>query len=332
MLPMTFVVGIDLGGTNIKGALVERERGIVSECLVKTEAALGPEHVMDRLAMVVCQMKESAPGGRVSGIGIGSPGAVNLDRDTIAYPPNFPGWTRVNVVDEIRRRVGTSEPIVVENDAGAAALGSSYFGAGQQFHSFIMVTLGTGVGGGIIYQNRLFRGSTGAAAEIGHMTVDYEGPIARSGVAGAIEAYLGQRFLTYHAQMQILNRPDSILQSMAGDELVNLTPRMLTEAAEMGDKAAIDVLAWAGHKLGVVLGSAVNLLDIRKIVVGGGISAAGDFILEPARKILPRYVTPGLQEDLEIVRETLGNEVGLLGAASLIFEHLDAYASEAGRT
>jgi glucokinase len=185
-----------------------------------------------------------------------------------------------------------------------------------------MVTLGTGVGGAIVHEKRLFRGTTGAAGELGHVSVDYEGPFARSGVPGAVEAYLGQQFLSRHARYRLLTR-ETALRAAAGPDLQGLTPLMLHEAAASGDEAAREVLAWAGHKLGCALGSAVNLLDIRKVVVGGGVSQAGDFLLEPARQALRRHVMPPLQEGLELVRETLGNEVALLGAARLVFEHAE---------
>ena len=215
----------------------------------------------------------------------------------------------------------------------AAALGSAFYGAGVPFDSFIMVTLGTGVGGAIVVDNRLFRGSTGAAGEIGHMTIDYEGPFARSGVAGAIEAYLGQRFLSRHARYQLMTRDESLIHQMAGEDLKDITPKMLYDAAKQGDSNARDVLAWAGHKLGCVLGSAINLLDIRKVIVGGGVSQADEFILDPVRVTVARYVMPALRDGVEVIRETLGNEAGMLGAAYLVFEALDGEtASSAAAT
>jgi glucokinase len=313
-------IGVDLGGTNLRAALVDRDKGILRQSAVQTPATLGADRVLDAMAELVEQLSRQAD-AEIAGIGIGAPGAINWERTTVSHPPNLSGWVSVNVAKEMRGRL--SQPgltVLVENDANVAGLGSAFFGAGRPYDSFIMVTLGTGVGGAIIYQNRIFRGSTGGAGEIGHMTIDYEGPLARSGVAGAIEAYLGQHFLSQHARMRLLNRTESRIHEMAGPDLEGISPRMLFEAARDGDEAARDVLAWAGHKLGCVLGSAVNLLDIRKIVVGGGVSGAGDFILESARKSLRDYVTPGLRDDLEITVETKGNEVGLTGAAQLVFQ------------
>lgn len=315
-------VGVDLGGTSIKTALVERDRGIVHESASRTEADQGPAHVLDRIASLVREVSGSVGLERLEGVGIGAPGSINWDRTTVSYPPNLLGWNVVNVQAELQRRLGTSIPILVENDANVAGLGSAHFGAGRPFRSFLMVTLGTGVGGAIIYDGRIFRGSTGAAGEIGHMTIDRDGPPANSGVRGAIEAFLGQRFLSNHARTLLIGKP-SLLFDMLGPGLEGLTPRHLHEAAQAGDAPAEGVLRWAGERLGAVLGSAINLLDIRKVIVGGGVSAAGDYILGPAREVVGSYVMGGLREGIEILRETLGNEAGTLGAAHLLFEHLD---------
>src|SRR5690606_23524857 len=145
----------------------------------------------------------------------------------------------------------------------------------------------------IIHEKRLFRGTTGAAGELGHLSIDYEGPYARSGVAGAIEASLGLHFLSHHPRVRLLTRP-TLLREMARPEPARPTPKMRHEAAEQGDEAAREMLAWAGHMLGCALGSAVNLLDIRKVVVGGGVSAAGAYLLDPARASLLRAVMPGM--------------------------------------
>lgn len=316
----THAVGVDLGGTNLKAALVHREEGIVERTQRPTEADRGPEHVEDSIATIAAEMMDTAPSDSIAGVGIGAPGAVNWERTTVSKPPNFQGWTSVNLCSALQSRLDSSLSVIVENDANVAALGSAFYGAGRAVDSFIMVTLGTGVGGGIIYQNKIFRGSTGGAGEIGHMTIDYEGPYAKSGVSGAIEGYLGQEFLVQHARDRLINHPDSAIHDLVDGNLDDITPRVLYEAADQGDEFAQQVLAWAGHKLGCVLGSAVNLLDIRTIVVGGGVSGAGVFILDPARNVLPRFITPGLRDDLRIRREELGNDVNLLGAARLALE------------
>ena len=326
--PPEYAVGVDLGGTNLKVALVERTDGIVRQATLPTEAEHGPERVLDRIVEGVARVVQGFEAhGHVEGIGVGVPGVVSMDRTTVTKPPNIPGWETVHLAEHLRPRIAEAGvdvrgPIIAENDANAAALGSAFYGAGQPFDSFVMVTLGTGVGGAIIVDNRLFRGTTGAAGEIGHMTIDYEGPYDRAGVAGAIEAYLGQKFLSRHARYQLLAR-ETNLHATSGRDLEDVTPQRVHAAALAGDEAAIEVLAWAGHKLGVLLGSVVNLLDIRKVVVGGGVSRAGDFLLDPARDAMRRWTMPSLCDDIEIVQESRGNDVAMLGAARLVFEHLD---------
>ena len=321
---LEYAVGVDLGGTNLKVALVERRSGIVRQTSLETDAGDGPDAVLDRIAEGVDRVVQ---GERIEGVGLGAPGVVSMDRTTVSHPPNFPGWKTVFLPDQLGRRLrdnglALEAPIVAENDANVAGLGSAFYGAGRPFDSFVMVTLGTGVGGAILIGKRLFRGTTGAAGELGHVSIDYEGPYSRAGVAGAIEAYLGQKYLSHHARHQLLSR-DTSLHDTAGHDLADITPRRLHASAEQGDAAAREVLAWAGHKLGVLMGSVVNLLDIRKFVVGGGVSNAGDYILTPAREALKRSVMPSMSEGVEIVREDQGNDVALLGAARLVFEALE---------
>ena len=319
-----YAVGVDLGGTNLKVALVERHGGIVRQARLGSDAEHGPDRVLDRIAEGVGRVIRSE---RVSGVGIGAPGVVSMDRTTVSKSPNIPGWDTVYLPDQLGRRLRPlglelDAPVVAENDANVAGLGSAFYGAGRPFGSFVMVTLGTGVGGAILVDRRLFRGVTGAAGEIGHMSIDYEGPYDRTGVAGSIEAYLGQKYLSRHARYQLLAR-QTALHETAGPDLCDVTPQRLHASAVAGDEAAREVLAWAGHKLGVLLGSVVHLLDVRKFVVGGGVSNAGDFLLDPAREALARSVMPGMAEGLEVVREERGNDVALLGAARLVFETLD---------
>lgn len=319
------VVGIDLGGTNIKAALVDSSGSLIRTLTIETHADRGPTNVLSRIVDLIRQL-EGSSGEHCRAIGIGSPGAINWERTTVTKPPNFPGWDSINVVQEIRQRLNRDVGVLVENDANVAALGSAHFGAGIPYAHFIMVTLGTGVGGAIITNNQIFRGQTGGAGEIGHMTIDYCGPLARSGVAGAVEAYLGQQFLTHYAKQKLASRPRSVLYDSAGTDLGEMTTKMLFDAAMDGDEDAIEIFRWAGHKLGCVVGSAINLLDIRTVIVGGGTSAAGDLILDAARETVLDFVTPALHADICILREKRGNDVAMLGAARLALDTLSGNA------
>lgn len=310
-------VGVDLGGTRIKAALVHESEGLVREVEIATEAEEGPDHVVDRIAEAIRQVLDGDDLTAINGVGIGSPGFISWDRTTVSNPRNLPHWETVDMRAALQERLETDRPVAVGNDANVAGLGSSHYGAGKPFDSFIMVTLGTGVGGAIIYRNEIFRGDHGVAGEIGHVSIDYEGPLDRYGVPGAIEAYLGQNFLSRHARYRLLNE-ESLVHEMAGPDLEDLTPKMVYDAAVQEDEPARRVLAWAGDKLGRMLGSVINLLDIRNVVVGGGISGAGAYILDPAREAMQESVMVGMRGDVTVVRETLGNEAGMLGAARLV--------------
>lgn len=312
-------IGIDLGGTNIKSALIDSEKGIIKQFSTPTEPDKGKDHVLNRIAEVITNVAEHAPEKPV-GVGVGAPGVISLDRTSISNPPNLKGWDCVNLAEEMRTRTGME--CRVENDANVAALGSARFGTGKNYKHFIMVTLGTGVGGGIIFNNQIFRGATGGAGELGHVIIDYHGPISNSPTRGGIEGYIGQRFLSRYASDVLRNEPDNPLTKRFEKNWDALEPKHLTLAAEDGNETAVAILKSAGEKLGYAIVNYVHMMDIRTIVVSGGVSRAGDWILEPARKMaLERLMIP-FRKDFEILYEPRGNDISLLGAGSLALELL----------
>lgn len=310
-------VGIDLGGTNIKTALVDFHKGIIKQFSIPTEADKGVDHIFDQLSKVIKEAS-SYTDQQIVGVGAGCPGTISMDRKVVSYPPNLPGWQVENFTDRIYELTGI--PSRVENDANLAALGSSRFGAGQKFDSMIMLTLGTGVGGGIIFNRELFRGTTGGAAELGHVIIDYDGPSSNSNARGGIEAYLGQRFLCRNAAEKIRNHPENPLYTNFKDDLTRLEPIDIHKEALEENELAIEILAEAGRMLGYGIVNYIHTLDIRKIIVGGGVAKAGDYILQPARDAAYERLLPGFYEGFSISYEQLGNDAALLGAASLAFE------------
>ncbi len=196
-------IAIDLGGTNIKTAVIDQKLGIIEQTSTPTHANLGKDHLLDRIAGTIAELSKK---DGVIGIGMGLPGMINLEQTTVYQAPNLPGWENVNAAEELTARTGM--PCRIENDANIAALGSLHFGVGRKYNSFVMITLGTGVGGGIIFDKKLFKGTHGMAAELGHVIIDYHGPLSNSVTRGTIEAYIGQRFLSRFAM-------DMIIQSIA---------------------------------------------------------------------------------------------------------------------
>jgi len=312
-------IGIDLGGTNIKAALVHKEKGILNNISIPTEAEKGKDHVFDRIKIAVDELMKDSEVTPI-GIGMGTPGMVTLDRTTVKNPPNLAGWGIVNVTEEVKNRTGFD--CIIDNDANLAALGSSRFGVGKDFDSLIMLTLGTGVGGGIIFNRHLFRGTTGSAAELGHVIINYQGPLSNSNARGGIEAYLGQKFLSRIAAEAIRKHPDNTLFNKFHQNFDELEPLDLFEAAEDGNKLAAEILVKSGEKLGYAIVNYVHILDIRKIVISGGVAKAGQWLLEPAKKTALKYLMPPFHDGLEILYEPLGNDAALYGASSLALEHL----------
>lgn len=308
-------IAIDLGGTNIKAAVVHKDLGIIEQTTTPTHAELGKKHLLDRIAGTIEELTKKD--GAI-GIGLGIPGMVNIDQTTVYHPPNLPGWDEVNAADEITERVGL--PCRIENDANISALGSLHFGAGQNYESFILIALGTGVGGGIIVNKKLFKGSNGMAGELGHVIIDYHGPLSNSVTRGTIEAYLGQRFLSRFASDMIIQHPDNPLYKKFSRDFDKLEPVDLTQEANSGNKLAIEILEKTGQRLGYALINYTHMMDIRKFVLSGGVSKAGKWLFDPAREIVRKHMMAPFQEGFELVYEDLGNDSALLGGAGLAFE------------
>ncbi|MDR9416774.1 MAG: ROK family protein [Gracilimonas sp.] len=308
-------IGVDLGGTNIKAAVVDKEHGIVEQVTRPTQANLGKTLLLDRIGETINDLIKK---NDLIGIGMGLPGMVSKDQTTVMNPPNLPGWDVVNASKEIQDRTGLR--CRIENDANVAALGSMHFGAGKKFDSFIMITLGTGVGGGIIYEKKLFKGTQGMAGELGHVIIDYHGPLSNSVTRGTVEAYLGQRFLSRFASDMISQNASNPLYKKFSDDFDKLEPLDLTNEAKAGNELAKEILAKSGHRLGYAIINYVHMMDIRKFVVSGGVSKAGNFLFDPAREIIQKHMMEPFKEGFELMAEDLGNDSALLGAAGLAFD------------
>ncbi len=310
-------IGIDLGGTNIKIALVDREDGILYKHSVPTEADKGRDHIVKSMADLTKELasKSDRP---IIGVGLGLPGMVTLDGRIVQNPPNFAGWGNEPIAELMEQQSGY--PCILGNDANMMAFGSSRFGVGQAHDHFIMVTLGTGVGGGIIYNRQLFLGSTGSAAELGHVIINYHGPLSNSNTRGGIEAYLGQRFLSRFAADMIRQHPSNPLYAFHTDNFESLEPVDLYHEAQKGNALAIDILRQTGEKLGYALVNYIHTLDIRTIILSGGVANAGEYLLKPAKETALKFLMPPFRNGFELLLENLGNDAAILGSASLAME------------
>lgn len=306
-------VGIDLGGTNIKGGVVKTAGEVIIEKKIPTEAQGGVDHVLDRICTCVQELiKNVGERAKVSGVGIGVPGLVNVKEGVVREPPNLPGWSEVWVGPEMKKRLGLS--VTVDNDANVAALGEFAYGAGRGVTEMLMITLGTGVGGGLVLRGEIYRGGKGAAGEFGHIIIQQDGPLCGCGNKGCVEAFVGLQGILRCAREKLESGRKSLLSQI---DPSRMTPKDISEAAIEGDDVALEVLREVGGHLGVGLGSVANLLNIERVVVGGGVANAGDLILDPARESLNRVAFAVSRETIEVVPAVLGEQAGLVGAARL---------------
>ncbi|MCS6988886.1 MAG: ROK family protein [Chloroherpetonaceae bacterium] len=322
-----FAIGVDVGATFIKFALVSRSGEMLAEARELTEGEKGKAIVVRNVLKGVATLLDGRDRADLLGVGIGVPGVVGYD-GVIKTLTNVPDWENVHLAAlaqaEMRRAFGFAPPIYVENDANLAALGESEFGAGKAFRDFVMITLGTGVGGGIILNKKIFRGSTGGAGEIGHVTINYDGETVHAGIRGTIEGLIGHRQITAYARALLSQSPSKIIGELCDGDLSKLDPERLTEAAKRGDEVALRVWRYVGEVLGAGIGTLVSILDARKFVVGGGVAGAGEFLLKPTLEQAQRFTLAAMREGLEILPATLGNRAGVMGAAALCFQGANA--------
>lgn len=312
----TYAIGIDVGGTTIKTGVVTPEGRIVEQLVADAKGGEGPEAVISQINRTIGRMLETFEPSHCKGIGIGCPGIVGLDSDTVSHPPNLARWHDVKVGTAIRETF--AYPVKVENDANVAALAESRFGAGTKYDNFLFVIWGTGVGGGIIINKEIFHGSNGAAGEIGHTTINFQGPPCNCGSFGCVEAYIGQRYLSRRTRDLLQEYPASKILSLVNGDLNKIEPAIIANAAEQGDEAGMLILEEAGKLLGYALASIMNVLDLRTAIIGGGVSAAPDFVYSAMKTALISRVLKPHRPHVEILRAKLGNSAGIIGAASLV--------------
>jgi glucokinase len=310
------VVGVDIGGTTIKAGIVTAAGSILYQNKFPTLADQGPKAVLKQINEAILDAIDKSGHQTMTAIGIGCPGVVD-DAGVVKAPPNFIDWDEVPLKRELSE-LFPGIPIEVENDANAAAIAESKFGAGLHHPNFLFVIWGTGVGGGIILNHKIFRGPSGGAGEIGHITIDYNGPQCNCGNVGCVEAYVGQRYLSQRSAQKLRNHPESRILQLVGGDFSKIEPVYISQAAHDGDPVAREILVEAGQLLGIGLASVMNIMDLRISIIGGGISAAGDFVMQAVQDSVARHVLKPLRSDIRVLPAQLGNNAGLLGAAGLV--------------
>ncbi|NHN55942.1 ROK family glucokinase [Calidifontibacter sp. DB0510] len=315
---MTSTIGIDIGGTKIAGALVSGDGRVVRSGKRETPAQ-DPNALVQATSELI---NELADGDQVAGAGVACAGYIDAAGTTVLFSPNL-AWRDEPFKQRLEEHV--SVPVVIENDANAAAYGEYAHGAGAGDPDMVMVTVGTGVGGGIIIGGQLFRGSYGIGGEIGHIRVVPGGQLCGCGNRGCLEAYASGSALVREARALVTSGSPyaATLSEACGGDPSKLDGPMITTAAQQGDPAAVELLGDLGTWLGEGLATIASVLDPSRFVIGGGVADAGDLLLEPMRAAYGRLLTGrGHRPLATFVTADLGNDAGMIGAAALVRERL----------
>ncbi len=289
-------IGIDLGGTNLRAGLVDDDGRVVARHQIPTPAGERPEVAIAMMAHLVREL------GSAAAIGLGAPGLIDADDGVVRTSPNLPQWENVPVAERLSELTGL--PVKVANDVNAIAWGEYLFGAGRGCRDLLCVTLGTGLGGALVFDGRLHLGKDQTAGEIGHFTLVPGGHPCPCGNRGCLEQYVAKFGIVRRAREL---RPD----------IAEPTPETVARAAVHGDDWAREVYDGVGRQLGQVLGGMVQVLNIDKIIVGGQIAKAGDVLFGPLRAHTAEFVFPPLRGSYTIVPALLGGDAGIVGAAFL---------------
>jgi len=311
---VSLTIGVDVGGTKVLGGVVDASGRVLASSRRETPREGGIELTKTIAAVALELMQDDS----ISAVGVSAAGFVSSDRKTMLATPNIADWNGVQLDLELTKLIGL--PVRIENDANAAAWGEAKFGAGRNRAHMLMLTIGTGVGGGIVVNNELYRGAFGIAAEFGHLRVVPEGHLCGCGARGCFEQYASGSALRRHAREAISASPDLARNLLArGDGTIDgLTGQAITDAAREGDAVALAAFQTTAQYLGAGIASLAVLLDPSCVVIGGGVIDAGEILLAPTREAMKRYMPfAGKHPYPQIVAAELGNEAGLVGVADL---------------
>ncbi|MEO6907010.1 MAG: ROK family protein [Abditibacteriaceae bacterium] len=312
------ILGIDLGGTTFKVSIVDDNGQLLNAIERDTQQHDPPEELIKRLADAA---REVAGDQKIDALGIGVPGPIRPDSGVCVFAPNLNGWTEFPVGDLLREQLGF--PISVINDANAAALGEAHFGAGRNVHSMLMLTLGTGVGSGIVQRGKLLNGFSGRGAELGHISIKYDAPTGTAGNFGTLESECGRDAIINRALRLLADGHDSIIPEMCDHEFSKLTPEHISRAAEKKDVIALQVWDETAAILAAGIVNTVYTVDVERVVIGGGVSAAGKVLFDPLRRAVLARTSHYKFDVNQIVQAELGNDAGLVGAAVWAKENMN---------
>ncbi|MGB3341417.1 MAG: ROK family protein [bacterium] len=300
MMKSKFYIGIDIGGTNIKSALVKDDK-IIKRKKVLTYADQGPSAVVDQIIKAI-QIFEKP----LSHIGIGIAGIIDSRKGIVRYSPNLAGWSDVKLARLIKREFKV--PVKILNDVNSICLGEWKFGAGRGYNNIFLFTLGTGVGGAAVCEGKLLFGANGFAGEFGHSVIKYDGKKCTCGQFGHLEGYVGARYIVERTKRRMRKQKSTLRKYK------KITPYIIAQEAKRGDVLAKEIFAEIGFYIGIGLSNIISLFDPEVIIVSGGISRAGKILFDSIRKTADERIMGSVYRDFKIIPGKLGDDAGILGA------------------
>ena len=314
------VLAVDIGGTKIIAAVFSTDGQLLAKDVYPTLAGAGVSAVIERIFTAIDRLlsQNITEISQLDCIGIAVAGAIDSNRGLVTASPNLPGWLDVPLRYIVQDRYQVDAFLV--NDASAAALGEHRFGVGRGVSNLILLTLGTGIGGGIVINGEMYCGACGSAGEIGHMVIDVNGPECACGNRGCLEALSSGTAVARDAIRRITQGEKSSLVEMAEGEIESITAETVGTAARNGDSLALDVLSRAANYLGVGMVNLVNIFNPEMIVLGGGMANLGELFIDSAKQVVAERAFPISAQAVRIVTAQLGNEAGVYGAAAFALE------------
>jgi glucokinase len=316
-------IGCDLGGTNLRAAIVDVETGqVLHQKSISTLARKGHDAVMKRMADLFLQIIESSGMSKdeIGGIGIGVPGVLDLEKGEVLFLPNLAGnWPHVPLSDTIARLTGL--PTTLLNDVRAITYGEWAFGAGRGVDTVAVFAIGTGIGGGLVLNGRLHLGIGGTGGELGHTTIDFNGPRCGCGNYGCVEAYASGPAIAAMGLKAVTQGLTTCIADLCENDLNRITPELIAKAAHQGDEIARDIYERAGLYLGIAAANMCVAIGPRRIIIGGGVAQAGELLLDPIRRTIKARVTVMPVDQVEVVQSQLGNNAGVIGVACWAASH-----------
>ncbi len=319
-----YAIGIDVGGTKIAAGLVGRDGKILHRFTTRAHAEQEPELVIKAIEQAYrAIVKEGrVEAANIEAVGLGFPGNTNGPAGLVLVSSNLPAWDHFPLRDVVAERLGL--PVILDNDTNLCAVGEHRYGAGQGAKNMCYVTFSTGIGIGIIINNRLYVGHTGTAGELGHVVIDIGGPPCTCGKNGCVMAYASGVGISRMAYEKVEAGVDTQLRQMVPPDGRRFSGEQVVEVAQRGDKAAREILETAGFYCGVGLSMIVQIINPETIVIGGGLSRIGSMVLDPALVAMREHTQPELWDSVRVVPWQLGDDLGIIGAAAKAFADAEA--------